>query len=62
MKRHLADLRASFGQVFAEPSYLALAALPLDGAEFGILSVGLLFLLLVLLSRAIAQPEACALP
>lgn len=39
----------------------ALAALPLDGAEFGILSVGLLFLSLLLLSRAIVQPAACAL-
>ncbi|MGH6886161.1 MAG: hypothetical protein ACREGK_08810 [Geminicoccales bacterium] len=40
----------------------ALAALPLNGAEFGILSVALLFLSLLLISRAIALPAGCALP
>lgn len=40
----------------------ALGALPLAGAEFGILSVALLFVSLLLVSRAIARPAACALP
>jgi len=40
----------------------ALAALPLGGAEFGILGVVLLLVSLLLLSRAIARPAACALP
>ncbi len=40
----------------------ALAALPLGGAEFGILGVVLLFVSLLLVSRAIARPADCALP
>lgn len=40
----------------------ALALLPLNGGEFGILSVALLFVSLSLLSRTIAQPAACPLP
>lgn len=40
----------------------ALAALPLGGAEFGIVGVALLFVSLLLVSRAIVQPAACALP
>ena len=40
----------------------ALAAIPLDGAEFGILSVVLLFASVLLISRALAQPADCALP
>ncbi len=39
----------------------ALALLPLQGEEFGILSVALLFLSLLLLSRNIAKPIACPL-
>jgi len=39
----------------------ALAALPLGGGEFGILGVVLLFVSLLLVSRAIAQPADCAL-
>jgi len=37
----------------------ALAALPLNGEEFGILSVALLFASLSLVSRSIAQPISC---
>ena len=37
----------------------ALAALPLDGAEFGILSVALLAVSLFLVSKSIAEPAAC---
>lgn len=40
----------------------ALAVLPLHGGEFGILSVALLGLSLVLISRTIAEPIACARP
>ena len=40
----------------------ALAALLLAGAEFGILGVALLFVSLLLISRAIATPQSCALP
>jgi len=40
----------------------ALAALPLGGAEFGIVSVVLLLLSLLLVSRSITQPAGCALP
>lgn len=40
----------------------ALGALPLGGAEFGIVSVALLFVSLLLISRAIARPARCALP
>ncbi len=43
-------------------SAAALGALPLAGAEFGILGVALLFVSLLLVSRAIARPAACALP
>lgn len=39
----------------------ALAALPLQGEEFGVLSVGLLFLSLLLISKNIAQSNACPL-
>ena len=39
----------------------ALAALPLNGAEFGILSVALLFVSLLLISKNIAEPIGCAL-
>jgi hypothetical protein len=39
----------------------ALALLPLNGAEFGLLSVALLFASLLLISRNIAEPAACAL-
>lgn len=39
----------------------ALAALPLRGAEFGILGVALLLASLLLASRAIARPKGCAL-
>lgn len=39
-----------------------IAALPLAGAEFGILSVALLLVSLLLISRAIARPAQCALP
>jgi hypothetical protein len=39
----------------------ALALLPLNGAEFGLLSVALLFTSLLLISRNIAEPAACAL-
>ena len=39
----------------------ALAALPLGGAEFGILSVVLLLVSLLLVSRSIAQAGACPL-
>lgn len=39
----------------------ALAVLPLNGAEFGILSVALLFVSLLLISRKIAEPIACLL-
>ncbi len=37
----------------------ALAALPLGGEEFGILSVALLLVSLLLISRKIAEPAAC---
>lgn len=40
----------------------ALGALPLGGAEFGILSVALLVVSLLLISRTIARPAGCALP
>ena len=40
----------------------ALAVLPLNGGEFGILSVALLLVSLLLLSRTVAQPAACPLP
>lgn len=40
----------------------ALGALPLGGAEFGILSVALLFVSLLLVARAIARPAGCELP
>jgi len=40
----------------------ALAALPLHGGEFGLLSVALLVLSLALISRTLAQPIACELP
>ena len=40
----------------------AIAALPLGGAEFGILSVALLLVSLLIISRAIARPAGCALP
>jgi hypothetical protein len=39
----------------------ALAVLPLNGAEFGILSVALLFVSLLLISKSIAQTSACPL-
>ena len=39
----------------------ALAVLPLNGAEFGILSVALLFASLLLISKTIAEPIACPL-
>ncbi len=39
----------------------ALALLPLDGAEFGILSVALLVVSLLLISKTIAEPAACLL-
>lgn len=39
----------------------ALALLPLNGAEFGFLSVAMLFVSLLLISRNIAEPGACAL-
>jgi len=39
----------------------ALAVLPLKGEEFGILSVALLFVSLLLISRNIAEPIACPL-
>lgn len=39
----------------------ALAALPLRGEEFGILSVALLFVSLLLISKNIAEPIACPL-
>jgi len=39
----------------------ALAALPLNGEEFGILSVALLFVSLLLISKSIAEPVACPL-
>ncbi|MBI3938922.1 MAG: hypothetical protein HY323_18270 [Betaproteobacteria bacterium] len=38
----------------------ALAALPLDGGEFGILSVALLVVSLSLISKTIAEPIACS--
>ncbi len=38
------------------------AALPLKGEEFGILSVALLFVSLLLVSKSIAQGVACPLP
>jgi hypothetical protein len=38
------------------------AALPFQGEEFGILSVALLFVSLLLVSKNIAQPVACPLP
>lgn len=38
----------------------ALAALPLNGEEFGILSVALLFVSLLLVSKDIAKSRACA--
>lgn len=37
----------------------ALAALPLNGEEFGILSVALLFISLLLISKNIAEPIVC---
>ena len=37
----------------------ALAALPLNGEEFGLLSVALLFISLLLISKNIAEPIAC---
>ena len=40
----------------------ALAALPLNGGEFGILSVALLVVSLLLISKNIAEPGACPLP
>lgn len=39
----------------------ALAALPLNGGEFGVLSVALLVVSLSLISRAIAEPTGCPL-
>lgn len=39
----------------------ALALLPLDGAEFSFLSIALLFVSLLLISRNIAEPAACPL-
>lgn len=39
----------------------ALAALPLHGEEFGILSVALLFVSLLLISKSIAEPTSCLL-
>jgi hypothetical protein len=39
----------------------ALALLPLNGAEFGILSVALLFVSLLLISKTIAEPVTCPL-
>lgn len=39
----------------------AFALLPMNGAEFGLLSVALLFASLVLISRNIAEPGACPL-
>ena len=39
----------------------ALAVLPLNGAEFGILSVALLTASLFLISRSIARPRACSI-
>ncbi|OGA43295.1 MAG: hypothetical protein A3G25_13000 [Betaproteobacteria bacterium RIFCSPLOWO2_12_FULL_63_13] len=39
----------------------AVAMLPLDGQEFGILSVALLFISLLLVSKNIAESAACAL-
>ncbi|HEV8553777.1 MAG TPA: hypothetical protein VGR65_10415 [Casimicrobiaceae bacterium] len=39
----------------------ALAALPLNGEEFGILSVALLFVSLLLVSKNIAESVACPL-
>lgn len=39
----------------------ALAMLPLNGAEFGILGVALLFVSLLLISKKIAEPIACPL-
>jgi len=39
----------------------ALAVLPLNGEEFGILSVALLFVSLLLISKNIAEPIACPL-
>ncbi|OGB00801.1 MAG: hypothetical protein A3E79_00055 [Burkholderiales bacterium RIFCSPHIGHO2_12_FULL_61_11] len=39
----------------------ALAALPLNGEEFGILSVALLFVSLLLISNNIAEPITCGL-
>lgn len=39
----------------------ALATLPLQGEEFGILSVALLFTSLLFVSKGIAEPLACAL-
>ncbi|MBK5204909.1 MAG: hypothetical protein JJD98_05735 [Polaromonas sp.] len=39
----------------------ALAALPLNGEEFGILSVALLFVSLLLISKNIAEPINCGL-
>ena len=90
MRRHLQNLRAAFGRVFAYASYIAfagvlgvgcaacgslllgvvlpslgaagaLAALPLNGEEFGILSVALLFASLLLISKNIAGSIACPL-
>ncbi len=39
----------------------ALALLPLNGEEFGILSVALLFVSLLLISKTIAEPATCPL-
>jgi len=39
----------------------ALAALPLNGEEFGILSVALLFVSLLQVSKSIVEPDACPL-
>ena len=39
----------------------ALAVLPLNGEEFGLLSVALLFVSLLLISKTIAEPAACPL-
>ena len=40
----------------------ALAALPLNGEEFGLLAVALLFASLILVARSIAEPAGCPLP
>ena len=40
----------------------ALAALPLNGEEFGILSAALLFVSLLLVSKSLAETSACPIP